>query len=247
MIPTLFGDSAAPLYGVLHPAARSGTPRVAAVLCAPMGNEYIQSHRVIRNLAQALAERGIAALRFDYFGTGDSAGDGEETTLARMTADTREAIDEVRAVTGAKKVVLVALRGGALAAVPNVGADGVIGCVLWEPILHGARVLANLDIARAANGPPTCSLGGFSYSASLPAELQSFDAAAAWSTAPRALTVLAPRDDETAMLRAVAVPYRWIGTDEPLPLFSPGSQDLLHVTEPRLTTVVDAVVRVTES
>ena len=39
-----------------------------------MGEEGRAAHRTFRRLAEELAEAGIVALRFDYDGTGDSAG-----------------------------------------------------------------------------------------------------------------------------------------------------------------------------
>src|SRR3954451_13983708 len=75
MTPLFFGSRARRLFGIYEPG-RSGSrvPR-AAVLCHPWGQEYIRAHRSMRRLANMLSATGRDTLRFDYFGTGDSAGD----------------------------------------------------------------------------------------------------------------------------------------------------------------------------
>ena len=68
-----FGPEPRPLYGwVSRPAG--GLARGGAILCPPMGEEGRAAHRTFRRLAEELAEAGNVALRFDYDGTGDSAG-----------------------------------------------------------------------------------------------------------------------------------------------------------------------------
>ena len=48
------------------------------VVCPPLGPEYFNSYRSLRHLADRLAENGVSALRFDYDGTGNSAGQDED-------------------------------------------------------------------------------------------------------------------------------------------------------------------------
>src|ERR1051325_66360 len=65
-----------PLFAWLHyPANPSGH---GVVLCAPLGYEQVHAHRSFRVLADQLAAAGVTALRFDYHGTGDSAGRDED-------------------------------------------------------------------------------------------------------------------------------------------------------------------------
>ena len=69
-----FGEG---LFGWYH-AADAGGRDIVVVLCPPMGPEYTRSHRTLRHLADRLALAGIPALRFDYHGVGDSAGDEDD-------------------------------------------------------------------------------------------------------------------------------------------------------------------------
>ena len=67
------------IFGWLHHLASSPRKNCVAIICAPMGYEYTHSHRSIRHLADHLARNGIATIRFDYRGTGDSPGSDTDT------------------------------------------------------------------------------------------------------------------------------------------------------------------------
>jgi len=146
--PFYFGTSGRRLFGI-HAAARQGVPRAAvraALLCPPWGQEYLRVHRSMRHLADLLAVAGCDALRFDYFGTGDSGGDMSDGTVAGWESDIDTAIDELKDISGANKVALVGLRLGALlaASVHSRRSRDVSALVLWDPVLSGAQFLEEL-------------------------------------------------------------------------------------------------------
>jgi pimeloyl-ACP methyl ester carboxylesterase len=145
MQPLHFGTSRQPLFGMYHPAAATARPGPATVLCQPLGHEYLRAHRAFRNLAVALAQQGCHVLRFDYYGSGDSAGSGEDTTIDRCLRDIGTAIDELKDMTGVPRVSLVGLRvGGTLAALSAAGRRDVDRLVLWDPVVSGADYLEEL-------------------------------------------------------------------------------------------------------
>ena len=74
--PLFFGPEARPLFGWLHRAPAPS--RLGLVICPPFGYEAICTHRVLRHFAEAAAAAGVPALRFDYDGAGDSAGDDRD-------------------------------------------------------------------------------------------------------------------------------------------------------------------------
>jgi pimeloyl-ACP methyl ester carboxylesterase len=115
------------------------------VICYPFGAEYLRAHRALKELAQRLAAAGFHALRFDYFGTGDSAGAAEEAVLEQWLEDVANAIEEAKAMSGATRLSLVGLRLGAtlasLAASPRTDIGKV---VLWDPVISGRSHLAEL-------------------------------------------------------------------------------------------------------
>src|SRR4029077_6329596 len=68
-----FGPPDRRAFGWYH--APLGAPRdMAVVLCPSLGHESVCTHRAYRPLAEQLATLGFPVLRFDYHGTGDSAG-----------------------------------------------------------------------------------------------------------------------------------------------------------------------------
>jgi alpha/beta superfamily hydrolase len=136
MIPFYFGADDQRLYGVYEPAHDSGAVSGAAVLCNPVGNEYIQAHRTMRNLSSRLSKAGFHVLRFDYYGTGDSSGGSEEGSPQRWRENIKAAVVELQEMTGAARISLVGLRFGAnLAAQVATGSPAMINSLaLWEPL-----------------------------------------------------------------------------------------------------------------
>jgi uncharacterized protein len=146
MQPFFFGTSQRRLFGVYHPPpALAPRRRESVLLCAPFGQEALRTHRLLRVLAERLARDGFHAMRFDPFGSGDSAGSDEGLDLAGWQTDIEAAHDELmRRSPSDHWAVWVALR---LAAAPAVRASRVapgVRLVLLEPIVDGARYLRHL-------------------------------------------------------------------------------------------------------
>lgn len=123
-----------------------GPVRGGAVLCAPLAEEKLWSHRVFVSFARELAARGFAVLRFDFRGEGDSDRAFEDSDLDTRLADTAAAIDELKRRThGLGKVTLVGLRLGAtIAAAAAAGRDDVDRLVLWDPVVDGADYMQSV-------------------------------------------------------------------------------------------------------
>lgn len=142
------------LYGALHRPPQP-TSRLAMLLVPPLLHELPRARRLLTEMATSFAEQGIACLRFDFFGSGDSDGDGEQLDLASMHADLDAAAHALRAWTGAARVGVLALRGGALPVLSWLQAGGDASrAVLWEPVLDGAcwlREIERLDAAERAS------------------------------------------------------------------------------------------------
>ena len=188
MTPLFFGTGTRRLFAIYEAGRRaSGAPR-AAVLCYPWGQEYMLAHRSMRRLANMLAAAGWDTLRFDYFGTGDSAGDMIDADLEGWQSDTQTAIDEVRDTSGARRVTLLGLRlGGTLAA--RVGAKlqkEVEALVLWDPVISGPQYLQELraleaSIALTRPARRTIDLAGaqailgFALTTSMAADIEALD------------------------------------------------------------------------
>jgi len=144
------GDDA--LFGWFHTADGVPVRDCVAVVCPPLGHEYVHSHRSVRYLADTLARAGVPALRFDYHGTGDSPGsDLDPGRVARWLADVRRAIDEARARSGRARVCLVGIRLGATLAALASAERAVDQLVLWGPAVSGRRYVREMQaIAQAS-------------------------------------------------------------------------------------------------
>ena len=139
--PFWFGPTERPLFGWLHRPV-GGAARGGVVICPPLGIEAICVYFSTRTLADRLADAGIAVLRFDYDGTGDSFGGQEDAGrtpawLASVTA----ALDALRE-TGVGPVGLVGIRMGALLAATIAEHDrDLAALVLWDPCISGRSFL----------------------------------------------------------------------------------------------------------
>jgi amino acid adenylation domain-containing protein len=152
--PILFGDTSQ-LYGALFEPDPQIAGTTAVLLCGPIGHELSRAHFVLTRTAKLLASQGIAALRMDYFGCGDSEGDARAASGARWQHDIRHAIAELRVRSGASRIVVLGVRlGAALAAL----AAPELLVVAWDPVLTGSQYLEELrllDKAYRAGTSPT--------------------------------------------------------------------------------------------
>lgn len=131
------------LFAFLH--LPDGAPHAGAVLCAPLAEEKLWSHRVFVSFARELAARGWAVLRFDFRGEGDSDRRFEETDFETRLEDTHAAIDELKRKTGVSKLALVGLRLGAIiAAAAAAKRDDVNRLLLWDPVVDGADYMQSV-------------------------------------------------------------------------------------------------------
>jgi len=138
---TWFGREDAPLLGFVH-IPEDGQARGAVVLCPPLGQEHIDSYRGVVLAAQQLCAAGVIAVRFDYEGTGNSAGDQlAPDAVERWIRSIVEAVQLARA-TGVQSVSLTGLRAGALLAAAAAGRCGPLSSfALWDPVVNGRAYL----------------------------------------------------------------------------------------------------------
>ena len=146
-LPRHFGPPGE-LFGVYHAAAIPAAK--AVLLCPPLGQEQARSHRLYRQLAHALAAEGIPVLRFDYFGSGDSAGESGTRDWHRCVADATTAAAELRRLSGCAQVVGFGARAGGSVALEAAETSSFSELILWDPVLDGAAMVARLDALQRA-------------------------------------------------------------------------------------------------
>jgi pimeloyl-ACP methyl ester carboxylesterase len=189
MNPFFFGSSEKQLYGVYHPPRGRDIRETGILLCYPLGQEYMRGHRAFRQLSLLLSRAGYPVFRFDYFGTGDSAGTGEEAMLGQWLEDVGIAIEELKDTAGVTRVSLIGLRlGAALAALAAERREDIDRLVLWDPVVRGSDYVDELlaapgaelcDIPPSAPSRPYClgTIGvlGFPVTEELRAEFDTID------------------------------------------------------------------------
>lgn len=134
------------LFGALHAPQRLRARSAAILLCNPFGEEAVRAHRIYRVLATQLERAGYATLRFDFSGTGDSAAEASEATVAQWLRDLDVAAGELRAASGSPRIALVGLRFGATLAALAASRGGLRPrhLLLWDPVVRGASYLREL-------------------------------------------------------------------------------------------------------
>ena len=152
VIPFRFGPKGEELLGLYHRPLMDQDRKECCLLCNPFGQEAIRSHRVFRIIAERLAHSGFHVLRFDYFGTGDSAGGDHEGDIDRWVDDAIRANDELLRRSGCSRSSWFGLRLGAtIAALASKRlSNAPRRLILWDPVMDGSAYLAELARAHVA-------------------------------------------------------------------------------------------------
>jgi len=175
------------------------------VFCSPLGYEELCAHRALRHWADAVADAGFPALRFDCDGTGNSAGsDTDPDRVSAWLASIEDAAAELRVRSGVQQIVLLGVRlGGTLAAAAaeRAGADGLIllaanatgRSYVREVVALGRFMRTDVESAgeeQSGNGDE--QIAGFVMTRQTIADVSALDATSALAGVRRAFVV--PRD-----------------------------------------------------
>jgi exosortase A-associated hydrolase 2 len=129
------------LVGMVHlpDGAAAG---MGLVFCHAFGEERKSSALVMARLARAVAAAGFPALRFDYYGCGDSEGEFIDATVESRREDIAAASASLKERAGVGRIALLGLRLGATFA--TLAAESLPDCaglVLVEPITNAQAYL----------------------------------------------------------------------------------------------------------
>jgi len=143
--PIMFLHGGQRLYGMFSLPKGEG-PFPAVLLCHGFTGTRFEPHRYFVKLCRALEKKGIASLRFDFLGHGDSEGDFYGVTLGRQIQEAGSALKRLRAqksVDASRCGALGLSMGGAIAA-SMAGEDGGLRALslinaVARPALHFKR------------------------------------------------------------------------------------------------------------
>ncbi len=120
-----------------------GGPRVpAVVMFHGFTGDRMESHWIFVKCSRALAQAGIASLRFDFYGSGESDGDFREVTLGGEIADGHKAVEFLRRQKGIdpERVGVLGLSLGGAVAASLAAHVQARAAVLWSAVAHTARL-----------------------------------------------------------------------------------------------------------
>jgi alpha-beta hydrolase superfamily lysophospholipase len=140
--PIWFGPDERPLFGWLY-VPEDGRARGTVLLCPTLGIEAVTAKNTYRSLADRLVEAGFVTLRFDYDGTGDSAGEqGDPDRLEAWLSSIRVATEFLKNLhVGRTSVVGIRVGATLVAEVFGQGPATVDDVVLWDPCATGRAFL----------------------------------------------------------------------------------------------------------
>jgi esterase/lipase len=138
--PFFFKNNNYQLFGVLHAPNKLGSLielKYGIVFCAPFAEEKMFSHRVYVNMARALAKEGVACLRFDYMGEGDSEGSFVDSSIKTRLSDISAALSELAKKATIENIGLIGVRFGATLAALAASQNKVDTLIVISPIISG--------------------------------------------------------------------------------------------------------------
>ena len=123
------------LHGMLHLPANAPAPHPCVLMLHGFTGTSIEPHRLFVLMARAFAAAGIAALRFDFRGSGQSEGAFSEMTLTRELEDALSALTllEGRGEIDRARTGILGLSMGGLMAALTAGTVDLKALALWAP------------------------------------------------------------------------------------------------------------------
>ncbi|MFP4248011.1 MAG: alpha/beta hydrolase [Armatimonadota bacterium] len=117
----------------IHIPAR--TPAPGVLMCHGFTGQRMEAHFLFVRAARALCAEGFNVLRFDFRGSGESAGRFRDMTISGEIEDTLAALMVLRAepTVDERRIALIGLSMGGLVAACAAARDGDVGALaLWS-------------------------------------------------------------------------------------------------------------------
>jgi dienelactone hydrolase len=152
------------LRGMMHRPAGAEGPVPAVIFFHGFTGDRMESHWIFIKCARALAREGIASLRFDFFGSGESEGTFHKATLQSEIADARAAVHFMQRQKGIDpgRLGLCGLSLGGCVAACVAAAAKAKALVLWSAVAHPAILQ---QLSKKLGKPAPTHPGDFEYDA----------------------------------------------------------------------------------
>lgn len=126
------------LAGVLHLPPPSMRPCPLVIYCPGKNGERYEVHRLAVKFARALAKKGIAFLRFDYYGLGLSDGFYHQMSTSTKVSNVKKAYEYATTLTSIdpNKIAYLGFSDGARIALMSANQTNVNNILLWSPLFY---------------------------------------------------------------------------------------------------------------
>jgi len=190
--PFYFHNDGQLIAGTLHLPDGPG-PHPGVIFCHGFTGHKGETHFLFVKASQALASRGIASLRFDFRGSGESEGEFVDMTASAEISDARCALSKLAGVpeVDRKRLGVVGLSLGGLVAACTAGREPnmVKSVVLWSAVAESMlmkRTTADPESARLLRERGWLDVAGLKLGAGFFADVAKLDPVAelAGSQAP---------------------------------------------------------------
>lgn len=197
--PVAFTVAGQTVRGMLH-TPDGEAPAPAVLWLHGFTGHRNEAHRLFVDAARRLAERGIASLRFDFRGCGESDGDFFDTSIATQVDDARAALAFLRRQPGVdgQRVAIAGFSLGAAIASQLAHDEAPAALVFWSPMVFPVPIFARLGLYAAH--PELSRQGwidsnGYRVGREFLSELTALDPLGALAGWTRPLLVLYGRED----------------------------------------------------
>jgi alpha-beta hydrolase superfamily lysophospholipase len=148
--PFTFISQGEQLVGMTHYADEwNGT---TILMCHGFTEDKAESNRLFVEAAREFAQRGYHAVRFDFFGSGDSAGEFRESRISINMQNLKDAITHVR-ISECRRLVVLGMSMGAATAILTAMNQPVEGLVLWSTVPDMKELfMSRLELSEAELG-----------------------------------------------------------------------------------------------
>jgi pimeloyl-ACP methyl ester carboxylesterase len=188
--------------GTLHLPGNAG-PYPAVLWLHGFGGTRVESHRLFVDGARQLARAGVASLRIDFRGAGESDGETRDMTIASQIQDARAALGALRThpnVDSTRLALLGYSLGAAIAS--QIGDEaGLAAMVFWSPVVFPAPIFARMGLYAAhpeLSRQGWIDAGGRCVGRDFLAELTALDPLGALANWRQPLLVLSGSEDTVA-------------------------------------------------
>ncbi len=245
------GGSGFPLAGIVdRPEAQPVAPGLVFSHCFTCNKDL----KAIVRLSRGLAESGIAVLRFDMTGLGNSQGDFSQTNFSTNLADVTAAIEFARKELGGPISLMGHSFGGAVSMAYAGSEQGhrnvaaLITLAAPSDTHHLASLLSRMDPAIEIDGSGTVTIGGISWriERQMLEDFRRHDLTGVITKILAPTLILHSPTDETLgfdhALRIMGLIHNAPETDTPVSLVTLAEADHLLSSDPRdIAYVVDMV------